>query len=118
METIACRPTEIRLSNHSVERFRERFRPALDWSTAKRELLRLLRCGSVENEAPGWLRDRAQQEAECYCTVGEDLVLPLVFDEGAWIARTCLGRGCVSAPARRRRNAAGRARRARRRLKR
>ncbi len=47
METITCDPSEIRLSNHCVDRFLERFRPALDWSSAKRELHRLLGCGTV-----------------------------------------------------------------------
>ena len=115
METITCDPSEIRLSNHCVDRFLERFRPALDWSSAKRELLRLLGCGSVRSDAPSWLADRALQEADCYLTVGEDLVLPLVHDGGDWIARTCLGRGGISAPARERRNRNRRHRRSRRR---
>ena len=116
--TDGVRSPRIVLSDHCVVRFRERFRPAFDHDGAKRELARLLTCASFGEEPPAWLARTAQTLSPMYATVGPDLVLPLVPTADGFLAKTCIGRGGVSAPARERRNAAARARRSRRRSRR
>jgi hypothetical protein len=109
---------EIEITHHCVGRFHERFRPALDLIGARTELEMLIEHGEIAGEPPEWMARTMQQEADAYLIVGEDLVLPL-----AWIgplgerliAKTCIARGGISAPARRRRNERGRKRRAHRR---
>src|SRR5438067_2327865 len=57
-------------------------------------------------EPPTWLAARAQQEAERYVVIGEDIVAPLVASRerpGAWLVLTCITRGGVSDIARDRR---------------
>ena len=67
----------VTLSPHCVERFHERFRPALDQIRARRELEMLLSHGEISDEPPEWLARKMLQEADAYLIVGTDLVLPL-----------------------------------------
>ena len=101
------------LSSHCVERFHERFRPALDQIRARRELEMLLALGEINDEPPEWLGWRMLQESDAYLIVGNDLVLPLAEGLGQrFVAKTCLSRGGISDLARKRRNERGRRRRA------
>ena len=104
----------VTLSPHCVERFHERFRPALDQIRARRELEMLLSHGEISDEPPEWLARKMLQEADAYLIVGTDLVLPLAemgpLGEG-FVAKTCLDRGGISEPARRARNERARRRR-------
>ncbi len=113
-------PTGVVLTAHCIGRFHERFRPALDRIRARRELERLIEHGEIADAAPGWLAQKAQQEAAAYLIVGEDMVVPLVPgpDDYRWVAVTCLDRGGISEIARTRRNERGRRRRAARRARR
>ena len=111
----------VMLSPHCVERFHERFRPALDEIRARRELEMLLMHGEISDQPPEWLAETMLQTADAYLIVGNDLVLPLAslgpLGE-RFVAKTCIPRGGISEPARRRRNERGRERRRRRRVRR
>ena len=102
------------LSHHCVNRFHERFRPALDRIRARAELQLLIEHGEIADAPPEWLARTMRQEAEAYLVVGEDLVLPLVEvgPRGELVAKTCIPRGGISEQARRRRNERARQRRA------
>ncbi len=108
----------VTLSSHCVERFHERFRPALDQIRARRELEMLLALGEINDEPPEWLAQKMLQEAVAYLIVGNDLVLPLAEGPAErFVAKTCLDRSGISEPARKRRNERGRRRRAARRAR-
>jgi hypothetical protein len=110
---------QITLSPHSVERFRERVRPALSVQSARAELERLLaQMAQVRDAAPDWLAERMAQASPFYALVGDALVLPLTPAGSGWVATTCLSRGHISQPARERRNHYRRARAARKRARR
>ena len=108
------------LTNHSVGRFHERFRPALDLIEARKELEQLIAFGAIADSPPEWVARTAAQEADAYLIVGEDFVLPLAASGpvGELVAKTCLARGGLSEASRERRNAHKRRRRADRRAKR
>lgn len=114
-------PANIHLSDHSVERFRERCRPTLELGSARTELERLLPIGLITHAAPDWHRRTAKESAEAYLVIGDDYVLPLVRAHcgGRWIAKTFIARGGISEATRARRNGrrsqAAHARRTRRR---
>ena len=114
-------PPGVTLSPHAVECFHERFRPALDHIRARQELQRLIEHGEIADEPPDWMARTMRQEADAYLVIGNDLVIPLV-EAGPLgehlIAKTCIPRGGISEPARRRRNERGRRRRAARRARR
>jgi hypothetical protein len=111
----------VMLSPHSVERFHERFRPALDEIRARQELEMLLVHGEISDEPPEWLAEKMLETADAYLIVGNDLVIPLAslgpLGE-RFVAKTCISRGGISEPARRRRNERARERRRRRRARR
>jgi hypothetical protein len=109
------------ISPHCVERFHERFRPALDEIRARRELEMLLLHGEISGEPPEWLAEKMLQDADAYLIIGADLVMPLASRGPLgerFVAKTCISRGGISEPARRRRNERGRRRRAARRARR
>ena len=104
----------IALTHHCVERFHERFRPAVDQVAARRELEALIAHGEIAGEPPEWMARTMRQEAEAYLIVGEDLVLPLVsvgLGDVVAIAKTCIARGGISEKARANRNRRRRERR-------
>jgi hypothetical protein len=108
---------DLSLTRHCVERFHERFRPALDHVRARAELELLIEHGELSEQPPEWMARTMRQEADAYLIVGNDLVIPLV--QGGplgeeLVAKTCIPRGGISDPARRRRNERARHRRARR----
>lgn len=97
----------IELSEHAIDRFHQRVRPALTWEEAEYELDRLTAYGEMVVEPPHWLARTQRQHACCYLLVG-DLVLPLVpayNDREVLCATTCIPRGALSDRARSRRNA-------------
>ena len=112
---------EVTLSAHCVDRFHERFRPALDMVRARLELEMLIDHGEIAEEPPDWMARTMRQNADAYLIVGNDLVLPLasVGPLGERLmAKTCIPRGGISEAARRRRNERTRRRRAARRTRR
>src|SRR5215210_3615630 len=110
--------TDLSLSHHCVDRFHERFRPALDRVRARAELEELLEHGRITGEPPEWMARTMRREADAYLIVGEDLVLPLAAAGPMGerlVATTCIPRGGISEAARRGRNERARRRRAARR---
>jgi hypothetical protein len=96
----------VSLSRHCIERFRARFRPALDAATAGAELEAILPCGRIAVEPPPWLADR-RREPDAYLLLGDDVAMPLMRSgtTGQFHAVTCLSRGSISPAERERRNA-------------
>lgn len=96
---------EVVFSDHAIERFQERCRPALSAPAAGAELARVAVLGQITSAAPSWHACRAGETAEAYLLLGEDVVLPLVrIGDALWLAKTCLTRGTMSDAARTRRN--------------
>ena len=117
--------SDIVFTPHSIKRFQERCRPALDAPAASLELQRLLASGRIVATAPDWHACRTASTASLYLLLGDDLVLPLEPDRRSadrWVAKTCITRGGLSDAVRVRRNErkrnSRRARRARRRRER
>jgi len=106
MEALAPMPIEnwiVEFTRHCVERFRERFCPALDLLAAEARIEQVLDYARLEPWPPSWVV--APEPAAAYLVVGDDLALPLV-ERGSevLVARTCLPRGGITRAARERRN--------------
>ncbi len=108
----------VRISQHAVQRYRERIKPGLDEAAARSELERLRAVGTVVREPPTWLH--AADHAPCYLLFGDDVALPLLrHSDGGWVASTCVPRSTLTSERRqaktaRRRSLAARARAQRR----
>jgi hypothetical protein len=89
------RPGEIDLSEHAVEQYRKRARPALDPTPARAELGQLLRSGEIIAEPPAWAR--SAQTKPFYLVIGDALALPLAAQDGRWVTTTCLVRTTLTA---------------------
>jgi hypothetical protein len=82
--------TRIQVSQHAVDRFVERVRPALDVGEARHELERLIdQCGQI-GDRPDWQDHRADL-CERWLWIGPDICLPVQRD----LAITVLVRGLV-----------------------
>ena len=96
----------VELTHHCVERFRERFCPALDLSAAESRLERVLDHARLEPSAPAWVV-ATPRPAAAYLVVGDDLAVPLAertAEPGVLVGLTCLARGGITHAARARRN--------------
>ena len=119
MEALAQSPTEswtVELTRHCVERYRERFCPALDLVAAESRLEQVLDFARLEPHAPAWVVPNAKPTA-AYLIVGDDLAVPLVETgsrSSVMVAVSCLARGGIPQSARERRNARRRRRGGRR----
>ena len=88
----------IQLSQHAVERFQERVRPALDVAPAADELAALILFGDVVDTPPSWHAGTCAQLAPFYLVAG-DVLLPLKqhwSEPDVLVATTCLVRGVRS----------------------
>lgn len=104
---LPSRPTgsgPVRLSPHAVDRYNERVKPALGRADAEAELERLIAHGETVRRSPEWMRWTQATFNERYLVIAGDLVLPLRRCGTAWVAVTCLARGCISEASRERRN--------------
>jgi hypothetical protein len=94
----ASRPLNILvwLTTHSVDRYRERFRPHLEGGKAKGELYaRMRKEGSFDTTAPRWLAPTNSKTAQGYVTIADEIVLPIIdkrTQAQRFIAVTCLYR--------------------------
>jgi hypothetical protein len=79
---------DIDLSEHAVEQYRERAKPALDHEAARAELKRLVFSGEIVSEAPQWTRSAGTKPY--YLVIANTLALPLAPQAGRWISTTCL----------------------------
>ena len=106
----------IHLTNHAIDRYRERVRPGLSFKAAELELALVAASGEITTQAPAWHLRNCAQEAPYYLVIA-DVLLPLrphYSEIDVLVATTCLARGCLSADARRHRNARKRHRAGRR----
>jgi len=104
---VAGRPVAV--SAHAVERYRERFRPALDAAQADADLRRLLSSHGAWEGRPEWA---SGQSAGWWLVAGE-VAFPVERAGGRFFAVTCLGPGHISAEKRAGRNARNARRRGR-----
>jgi hypothetical protein len=79
---------DIDLTEHAVEQYRERVRPALDLTAARVELAQLVPSGQICNEPPDWARSAGAKPY--YLVIGDALALPLASQVGRWVTTTCL----------------------------
>jgi hypothetical protein len=93
------------LSDHAVERYQERVKPALDLQAAREDLERMLPLGTFQHDPPPW--DRPFDEADGWLLLGEGIVIPLSRNQdrrpGFW-AITVLSHREISPEKRRARN--------------
>jgi hypothetical protein len=82
------RHEDIDLTEHAVEQYRERIRPALDPASARVELSRLVPSGQIRAEPPEWARSAGLKPY--YLVIGDALALPLAPQHGRWVTTTCL----------------------------
>lgn len=98
----------VALTDHAIERYVERVRPACDHRSARRELSKLVPvAGTIEPSAPAWRHEPAQFP---HLVIG-DVAFPLTpsrRDPQVLVACTCLVRGWRPPAARRSREAARR----------
>jgi hypothetical protein len=79
---------DIELTEHAVEQYRERARPALDLAGARCDLARLVSNGDVFAEPPDWARSAGSKPF--YLVIGDALAFPLAPQAGRWVTTTCL----------------------------
>jgi hypothetical protein len=81
-------PDTVVLSEHAIEQYQHRVKPALEPGAARAELDQLRPLGQVCDEAPRWLN--AARPARYYLLLGDAIVLPLAPQADGWIATTCV----------------------------
>jgi hypothetical protein len=88
--TSAAHPqlNDIDLSEHAVEQYRERARPALDHAGARTDLTRLVPSGEILAQPPDWARSASTKPF--YLVIADSLALPLAPQAGRWVTTTCL----------------------------
>jgi hypothetical protein len=79
---------DIDLSEHAVEQYRERAKPALDSAAARTELGRLVFSGEIFTQPPEWTRSAGTKPY--YLVIADALALPLAPQSGRWVITTCL----------------------------
>ena len=84
----SLRREDIDLTEHAVEQYRARSRPALDQLGARAGLARLVPNGEVLSAAPKWARSAGTQPR--YLVIGDTLALPLAAQNGRWVTTTIL----------------------------
>ncbi len=98
------------MSAHAVEQYQQRVKPALDLDAARGELERLVGVAQVTAVEPRWVH--AANPARFYLLIGDAVALPLVAQDGGWVATTCVAAGTYT-PVRRAQRAAYKASQAR-----
>lgn len=102
----------VTFSNHAIERYRDRLRPALSIDQAKLELERISAHSVFDTDGPSWMTVERKERNNSFLEIG-DAAFPLEpSDDGeTLVAKTCLVRGSLSPQARDRRNRMRRTRR-------
>ena len=107
--TVIHADTAIRFSDHAINRYQQRCKPALDRVNAQQDLGQLVPIGRLLTRAPNWLAARQRRNSPVYLEIG-DVVPVAAGTNGGLYAVMCLVRGGMSKQARRRRNDQRRAR--------
>ena len=68
------------VSDHAIQRFHERVKPALSLDAAKRELEVLVRLAGIPGHKPDWLYlpEEATRATDAYLTLSDGIVAPVV----------------------------------------
>jgi hypothetical protein len=102
---------EVAVTDHAIERYRERVRPGFGFVEAEADLLRVLGLGVWSEEPPGWafyVPEHADNAG--FVLLGDDVVFPVSRqDSGGLAVTTCLVRGDMAEQNRRERRAAKKA---------
>lgn len=77
------------VSDHAVERYIERVKPALGEEHAKREITALALMGRPADQPPAWARNLAHYHDQRYLIVTDDIVFPV---KSGRVLTTCLVR--------------------------
>ena len=80
---------DVTISDHAVQRYIERARPALDHSSAARDLEQLRHAGTITDRPPFGGEGPGPDNA-FYLVIGGVYVLPLSPCQGRWLATTLL----------------------------
>lgn len=115
------------MSEHAVDRYLERVKPALDLAAASEDLVRMAQsCGEIVEDYPDWVFNLRELVGDDYfdselehrhvavLMLGDDIALPLVERRNDLLAVTCLSRAGLPEGARAYRNRKNRSKRARR----
>ena len=81
----------VQVSAHAAEQYQQRVKPALDLEAARAELEQLVPVAEITATEPGWMH--AADPAPFYLVISNALALPLVPQDGGWIATTCVAAG-------------------------
>lgn len=86
---------EVVVTDHAINRYRERVRPGLPFRRAEAELLRVLALGVWSDVAPLWLPYAPSHDSVVgFVLVGDDIALPVAGQgSGDLAVTTCLVRG-------------------------
>ena len=91
------------MSAHAAEQYQQRVKPALELDAARAELEQFVAVAQITPEEPSWVH--AADPAPFYLLISDALALPLVPQDGGWIATTCVAAGTYT-PVRRAQRAA------------
>lgn len=99
----------IRFSEHAIERFIERVRPALDRDAALDAMVRLRHIGQVTPGRPPWMNPTDDDGDVVAYLVAGDVAFPLTISSQAdrrhrYVAKTTVVPGSIPAETRERRN--------------
>jgi hypothetical protein len=87
----------IRVTDHAVEQYQARVKPALDFDQARREVLALVLGAEIQAEPPPWLWPDPSNKPEGYIVVADGICFP-VAKRGTIV--TCLANCNRSEPRR------------------
>jgi hypothetical protein len=110
---------EVFLSDHAIERYRERVRPGLSVEDAEAELQRVLGFATFTREPPDFAAEH-EGVTVGFLLLGDGIAFPVVRSEsgGDFVATTCVGNWSLSEETRERRNRKAAIRRRRRKARR
>ena len=113
--TVCWFVVEVEFTEHVVERFQERVRPALDLAAAEEELARLLPLAELTEVCPWWVTESEQpdeRQADLFAVLCDGVAVLLMGRGETFRAVTVITNRGLSEETRERRNAARRAARA------
>lgn len=86
----------VSITEHAVDRYRQRFRPGFQLGQARNDLLeRMGRDGEFVLKPPRWVGSQRAHDTIGYVTIDDDVVLPVVDKQRhveRFVAPTCLYR--------------------------
>lgn len=83
----------IHFSNHAIDRYRERVKPAMQRNHVKRELKHLATLATMTEAPPDWIGNKPSEDPHRYIEITDGICFSLVKVPDGWLATTCLIRG-------------------------